>query len=408
MRFVTRTPRFLTLIGGVPYARDRHRVFPHSGASNRWQRGARWAGSPTASAGRPLRVLFLGSDQPAAAGQTPTHQASGFYQAVGTTLGRKGIQLTPVLSPAALTPDRLNYYDAILIYGNHAALTPEQEKALVDFVESGKGLVALHSASDSFAGSERYTMMIGAHSERPGTGGDVTAEIVQSSHPAMQGVQPFTTWDETVTFTKQNTTDRTVLMERVDGTGRTPWTWVRNQGNACPTPHTGTISAPGTTMVSRRSSSARLWSVPEPARVALQQLAIPPVNYVDGMSVPNYENRDPAPKYQLPFPVDEAMKFIQVLAEFSLSLFAADPDIVKPIAFAFDERGRMWIAETVDYPNEALKGSPGDDRIRILEDTNGDGRADKFTLFADHLNIPTSLVFANGGVIVAQPPHILF
>ena len=132
------------------------------------------------------------------------------------------------------------------------------------------------------------------------------------------------------------------------------------------------------------------------------------MNYVDGMSVPNYENRDPAPKYQLPFPVDEAMKFVQVPAEFSLSLFAADPDIVKPIAFAFDERGRMWIAETVDYPNEALKGSPGDDRIRILEDTNGDGRADKFTLFADHLNIPTSLVFANGGVIVAQPPHILF
>jgi len=368
------------------------------------------AGSPTASAGRPLRVLFLGSDQPAAAGQTPTHQASGFYQAVGTTLGRKGIQLTPVLSPAALTPDRLNYYDAILIYGNHASMAPEQEKALVDFVESGKGLVALHSASDSFAGSERYTMMIGAHSERPGTGGDVTAEIVQSSHPAVQGVQPFTTWDETVTFTKQNTTDRTVLMERVDGTGRTPWTWVRNQGK-------GRVfySAYGHDQRTWNNDSfktlverAIVWSVPEPARVALQQLAIPPVNYVDGMSVPNYENRDPAPKYQLPFPVDEAMKFIQVPAEFSLSLFAAEPDIVKPIAFAFDERGRMWIAETVDYPNEALKGSPGDDRIRILEDTNGDGRADKFTLFADHLNIPTSLVFANGGVIVAQPPHILF
>ncbi len=46
----------------------------------------------------------------------------------------------------------------------------------------------------------------------------------------MQGVKPFATWDETVTFTKQNATDRTVLMERVDGTGRTPWTWVRNQG----------------------------------------------------------------------------------------------------------------------------------------------------------------------------------
>ena len=126
-------------------------------------------------------------------------------------------------------------------------------------------------ASDSFAGSERYTSLIGAHSERPGTGGDVTAEIVQSSHPAIQGVQPFTTWDETVTFTKQNTTDRTVLMERVDGTGRTPWTWVRTQGK-------GRVfySAYGhdqrtwnndgfKTLVEK----AIVWSVPEPARVAL-------------------------------------------------------------------------------------------------------------------------------------------
>ena len=51
---------------------------------------------------------------------------------------------------------------------------------------------------------------------------------------------------------------------------------------------------------------------------------------------------------------------------------------------------------------------PGDDRIKILEDTNGDGRADKFTVFAEHLNLPTSLTFANGGVIVAAAPHMLF
>ena len=261
-----------------------------------------------------------------------------------------------------------------------------------------------------FAGSERYTTLIGAQSQRPGTGGEFTAEIVQSSHPAVQGVQPFATWDETVVFTKQNAAGRTVLMERVDGTGRTPWTWVRDQGKG-KVFYTAyghdqrTWNNPGfQTLVER----AVVWSVPEPARQAFQQLKMPPVNYVDGMSVPNYENRDPAPKYQLPFPVADAMKFVQVPAEFTLDLFATEPDIVKPITFAFDERGRMWIAETVDYPNEALGGNPGDDRIRILEDTNGDGRADKFTVFADHLNIPTSLVFANGGVIVAQPPHILF
>ena len=114
------------------------------------------------------------------------------------------------------------------------------------------------------------------------------------------------------------------------------------------------------------------------------------------------------PRYQLPLSVQESMKFIQVPAEFTVELFASEPDIVKPISFNFDERGRLWLIETVDYPNKILNGQPGDDRIKILEDTNGDGRADKFTVFADRLNIPTSLTFANGGVIVSQAPHILF
>ncbi len=405
MRFVTRAPRFLSLlIGGamavwVATLSPRLPILDVAGAA-----GLPQATPAQASTGRPLEVLFLGHDQ-------PTHGAAGIYQAIGAPLARKGIQLTPVLSPAALTAERLANYDALLIYGNHASLTPDQEKALVDFVESGKGLVALHSASEMFAGSERYTMLIGALvSERQGSGSEFTAEIVQTSHPAVQGVQPFATWDETVTFTRQNATDRTVLMERADGTGRSPWTWVRTQGKGrvfytAYGHDQRTWNNPGfQTLVER----AIVWSVPEPARVAFQQFKIPAVTYVDGMSVPNYENRDPAPKYQLPFAVDEAMKFVQVPAEFTLDLFATEPDIVKPIAFAFDERGRMWIAETIDYPNEPLAGNPGDDRIRILEDTNGDGRADKFTVFADKLNIPTSLVFANGGVIVAQPPQILF
>ena len=102
------------------------------------------------------------------------------------------------------------------------------------------------------------------------------------------------------------------------------------------------------------------------------------------------------------------MKFIQVPAGFSLELFASEPDIIKPISFTFDERGRLWVIEAKNYPNDVRNGEPGDDRIKIVEDTNGDGKADKFTVFADHLNLATSLTFANGGIIVAAAPHMLF
>jgi uncharacterized protein len=66
------------------------------------------------------------------------------------------------------------------------------------------------------------------------------------------------------------------------------------------------------------------------------------------------------------------------------------------------------VIETLDYPNEVRANREGNDKIKILEDTDGDGRCDKVTVFADGFNIPTSLVFANGGVIVHQAPVTLF
>lgn len=73
----------------------------------------------------------------------------------------------------------------------------------------------------------------------------------------------------------------------------------------------------------------------------------------------------------------------------------------KPIAMNWDENGRLWICETVDYPNELQReDAVGRDRIKICEDTDGDGLADRFTVFAEHLSIPSTLVCYRGGVIV--------
>ena len=126
-------------------------------------------------------------------------------------------------------------------------------------------------------------------------------------------------------------------------------------------------------------------------------------------NVANYEKRPEPLTFQKPFSVKGSMERTQVAADLKLVLFAAEPDIMKPIAFAWDARGRLWVAETRDYPHGVMEDQQkGNDSIKICEDTDGDGKADKFTVFADKLNIPTSLVFANGGVIVAQSPNFVF
>ncbi|HUR45919.1 MAG TPA: PVC-type heme-binding CxxCH protein [Candidatus Saccharimonadales bacterium] len=134
----------------------------------------------------------------------------------------------------------------------------------------------------------------------------------------------------------------------------------------------------------------------------------PPLQRLPG-EVPNYERRPEPVKLQAPLAPKDSMRYTQVPADFKLELFAAEPDIVKPIYIAWDERGRAWVVEARDYPHGLVaEGEPGKADIKICEDTDGDGKADKFTIFADKLNLATSLVFVNGGIIVSEAYHMLY
>jgi putative membrane-bound dehydrogenase-like protein len=124
--------------------------------------------------------------------------------------------------------------------------------------------------------------------------------------------------------------------------------------------------------------------------------------------VANYEKRPEPLTLQLPMSVKASMERTQVPADCELKLFASEPDIAKPIAFAWDDRGRCWVVETRDYPHGIQENGEGQDSIKICEDTDGDGKADKFTVFADKLNLPTGIVFARKGIIVAAPPKFLY
>jgi putative membrane-bound dehydrogenase-like protein len=117
----------------------------------------------------------------------------------------------------------------------------------------------------------------------------------------------------------------------------------------------------------------------------------------------------PLKQMQKPLDPAESVKHYVTPVGFELKLFVDESQLGgKPICMNWDERGRLWVAVTVDYPNDKQPEGQGHDRILICEDTDGDGRADKVTVFADRLSIPTSLTFARGGVIVQQAPVTLF
>lgn len=131
-------------------------------------------------------------------------------------------------------------------------------------------------------------------------------------------------------------------------------------------------------------------------------VALISAEFAAAQEIPRGQSQPPGPALS---PADAIQK-MTVPEGFSVELVAAEPDIVNPVAMTIDEQGRFWITESLEYPRR----SPGQgrDRVKILEDTDGDGRADKFTVFADGLNIPSGIAVGHGGVWVANSPDILF
>lgn len=106
----------------------------------------------------------------------------------------------------------------------------------------------------------------------------------------------------------------------------------------------------------------------------------------------------------------ESKKKFELPDGFEINLFASEvefPELKNPVQFAFDNKGRLWVCTMESYP-QYLPGKNVDDKILIFEDTNGDGRADKQTVFADGLHLPTGIELGDGGAYVAQQPNLVF
>jgi putative membrane-bound dehydrogenase-like protein len=121
---------------------------------------------------------------------------------------------------------------------------------------------------------------------------------------------------------------------------------------------------------------------------------------------------------------EETVRRMKVAEGYEVHLFAAEPDVVNPIAFTVDEKGRLWVVECYEYPLRTPPGKAPRDRIVILEDSDGDGRADRRTVFAEGKDFPvpkeraekglgafdlaSGIEVGYGGVFVGAPPYLWF
>jgi uncharacterized protein len=356
---------------------------------------------------RRIEVLFLGDNG--------HHKPMDRFAQISAALGHKGVNFTYTNEQTALNDENLAKYDALLVYANHDQINPEAENALLKFVAAGKAILPIHCASYCFRNSTEYVKMVGGQFWRH-TMDTVSTKNQQAAHPILKDLKPIRSWDETYLHTMLQA-DNNILQTRPIGPDQAkdkpgqkeePYTWTRSYGlgRVFYTAYGHDENTWGNPNFQNLIYNGLLWALPTYVQEAHKALNFKPFEYRMAQ-LPNYEKREGPQVQQLPLSPEEAMKHIQIPANFNLSLFAAEPNVQHPIAMAWDQRGRLYVLITKDYPNER-KDSGGTDFILICEDTDADGKADKFTKFAEGLSIPTGLVFSNGGLVVCQAPHILF
>ncbi|GAA5481494.1 PVC-type heme-binding CxxCH protein [Haloferula sargassicola] len=354
---------------------------------------------------RRLEVLFLGDDR----GHNPIER----YRYLKQALGPRGYNLTFTEDLGDMRTEVLEHYDALLVYANHEqdAVPP----AILPWVRNGGGLVALHSACGCFHPSPGWFALVGGKFKSH-EGHVFAPENVDKRHPITRDLPKLEAWDET--YVHQDLTDDRHLLQvrppiNAGETKPEPWTWLRSEGK-------GRVfyTASGHDLRTWKNPAYQelvargiLWAVGEKTANLFAKYEMPELT----LDEPRVRKRDRAhpeiPMMQLQEPLTPygSARHAQVPVGTKLELFACEPMIVNPISLDWDPRGRCWVVEALDYPNDVpMEEGKGEDRIKILEDTNGDGKADKMIVFADRLRHCTSIVFHRDGVIATDGPELVF
>ncbi|RDZ40143.1 glycosyl hydrolase [Haloferax sp. Atlit-19N] len=377
-----------------------------------------------------ISVLMMGGPQGG------SHNAPARQVQLTEYMLDRGIEVQYTDRLADLEPDVLHRYDAWIMMDNRGAnygqeLTPEQEQSIVEFVENGGGFIPIHSASACFTGSDAYMNLVGGQFAAHNFG-EMTTSFAQPSHPILSTLDPITVEDETYRHMNLNDDinvlayaqfpDGDSIPEYDDGREQgEPWSWTRTQGD-------GRIfytawghgRAPwATDGFKALIENAIRWVTKNEDTIAEDTKVLNDLEFIDA-DIPYYpppEGSLLAPevpeevgsgtswnKMQRALNPSETVRRTITPEGFDLKPFVTEgdlPDDAKGniLDAKFDAQGRVWLSVTRDYPNELGQDR---DKIVVCEDTDGDGQADEFTIFADGLSVPVSMVVVEDGVVVAD------
>lgn len=376
------------------------------------------AAATVLNAAEPLRIFIRSGPKTHGPGQ---HDSPRFLAEWTKLLNDRGAKATG--RNGFPTAQELENTDVLIIFSAEGGTIAPEDRANLDrFLKRGGGIVTLH---DGVCGTDPQwfkTIIGGAweHGHSKWYEGIVGEYFVDTEHPITRGASNFDFNDE-IYWDFHFMPDVHVLatsFQSVFVIAPQMWTYEKDQYRAF------------TWLVGHEHES---FNLPHVRALLLRGIAwAGKQNNVDLLCTKQELSSLTYPEGGPTAPEKAAAK-LQVEPEFDVNLVAAEPLIEKAISLDWDPQGRLWVAETPEYPNGrtinkndapiaewALKhpgetppaakkeDRPAHDRISWLEDSTGDGRADKKHVFAEGLELVTSLVFYKDGVIVAQAPDILW
>jgi type 1 glutamine amidotransferase len=346
------------------------------------------------------------------------------------------------------TADQFKNTDVIVAYAEEAGdADPEQQKLIEDFTRRGGGLVVIHSASVAMKNSQWWKQTIGGSwvngktkwKEGPMDLYYTENQRIDGGHPITKGASNFHIDDEIyydmdirpdVEVLATSYTPNVPAGKRVAAGGKVniydiqPQMWAyEHTAEGGTQPYRAFVSIPGHLYFTFEKPHYRAILLRGIAwagkRTNLDEFCKP--EEISALTYPEGGPQKPA----------DTLKGLEIHPDFNLTLVAAEPLITKPMNFDWDAVGRMWVAETPEYPNgrrgmrpdyrgkewkdhggidptPGPQTRPAQDKISILTDTNGDGVMDKKEVFYEGLDLVTGLVFYKDGVIVTQAPDILW